>query len=236
MADRPRKAFERRWTAEQQTALAHAMLDARPRLTAKEASKAAMNGTLPGAGEQLEPFGPVPISTCHHIRRTEINGREVQARGRLAKAGHSANAVAIVLNDSWTELDRAREQVRVAKMSGAERAKALREIALTAQTIARVERDLTGERPSKQQPESKDAAKPERKQRTEADDLARAARKRAQTEHTSHPSTQATQRETEPGTDRSSSEDATEHATDSQERVRSSEGTQLARSLAQTAA
>jgi hypothetical protein len=211
------------------------MLDAKPTLSAPKASAAALAGTLPGVGEELEPFGPVPISTCHSIRRRELEGRQVQARGRLAKAGNSARAAAIVYADAWDELDRAREQTRRAKLSGAERARALRELVTTAQTIIRAERELTGEKPSKQAPSTEPTDKPARK-RTEADDLARAARKRAQTEQQDHASTPSTQRGTGHSTDHSSSTDEPDDATDSRERVRSSEGTQLASSLAQTAA
>jgi hypothetical protein len=207
------------------------MIDASPKLTAAQASAAALNGTLPGAGQQLEPFGPVPLSTCYHIARKERHGREVQARGRLAKAGSSANAVAIVLADSWSELDRTREDLRRAKIPAAERARGLREIVTTAQAIARAERDLTGEKPSKPTPSTTDE-KPAKRQRTEADDLARAARRRAQTEHTSHPRQQTTQRETGPAQTDSNAAHEPEHATDSRERVRSGETSQLASSLA----
>jgi hypothetical protein len=204
------------------------MIDASPKLTAAQASTAALNGTLPGAGQQLEPFGPVPLSTCYHIARKERHGREVQARGRLAKAGSSANAVAIVLADSWSELDRTREDLRRAKIPAAERAKGLREIALTAQTIARVERDLTGERPSKPAPSEADTEKPARKQRTEADDLARAARRRASTEHTGPTDTG---QGTAPTVEAQASS-STDNATDSCGRAQAIEHTQLASSLA----
>jgi hypothetical protein len=228
MTEQPRKPFERRWSTEQQRAIAHAMLDASPTLSAPEAAAAALAGTLPGAGAQLEPFGPVPVSTCYEITRRERRGREVQSRGRLAKAGSTAKAVAIVLADSWSELDRTREDLRRAKIPAAERAKALREIALTAQTIARVERDLTGEKPRKPTPSTEPTTDKPKRQRTEADDLARAARKRAQTEHQGPTDTQ---QGTAPTTG-AQANGRPDHATDADARVQAIDRAQLASSLA----
>jgi hypothetical protein len=228
---RPVKPFERKWSAEQQQAIAHAMTDARPRLKAKEASAAALAGTLPGAAGQLAPFGPVPPSTCSDIARKERLGREVKGKTRLAKAADSAHAAAIVYADAWDELDRAREDARRAKMSAAERAKTLREITLTAQTIARAERDLTGERPSKPAQSTEPNTDKAKRQRTEADDLARAARRRAQTEQQDHPTQVPTQRETVPDPHLSNAAN-TDHATDSRGRVQERDSSQHMASVA----
>jgi hypothetical protein len=226
--EQPSKPFERRWSAEQQQALAHAMVDATPRLKAPQAQQAALNGTLPGAGGQLEPFGPVPMSTLHTIRRREIEGRKVRAQGRLAKAENSATAAKIVLADAWSELDKAREQVRRAKMSGVERAKAQREIVTTAATIVRLEREITGEAPSKSSKGEGATEQPAKRQRTEADDLARAARARAQTEQRGLTDTQrAAAQQTTPQT-----QGSTDHATDSREHAQAIDRAQLASSLA----
>jgi hypothetical protein len=165
------------------------MLDAKPALTAKQASAAALAGTLPGAGAQLEPFGPCPSRRARHRpprdRRPRSPGARQTREGRQQRQRRRHRPTPT----RGTELDRAREQVRRAKMSGAERAKALREIALTAQTIARVERDLTGETTEQAAPSTEPKHETRTKQRTEADDLARAARKRAQTEQQDHPPT-----------------------------------------------
>jgi hypothetical protein len=107
------------------------MLDAKPAAQGETGPQAALNGTLPGAGAQLEPFGPCPLDMPHIARRENASAAK-SGTGQAREGGEQRHRRAIVLADAWSELDRAREQVRRAKMSGAERAKALREIVTTA--------------------------------------------------------------------------------------------------------
>jgi hypothetical protein len=120
------KPFERKWSAEQQHAIAHAMLDAKP-TAHRERASAAGSRHAPRRRRAARTIRPVPISTCITSPARTPRPRS-PGRGRLAKAGSAPTPRPSSYADAWSELDRAREDVRRAKMSGAERAKALREI------------------------------------------------------------------------------------------------------------
>lgn len=209
------RPFERRWSTEQRAALAYAMLDARPKLSAGQTAKAALAGTLPGPGKDLAPFGPVPVSTIYDAARRERKIRHSEE----AVTRKVDEKVLDVIRQGWKDLETAMRRSRSSKLSPVVAMKAVREYSATAMHLRRCELQL--DEPSTQ-PEAKQPPSPAS---TEASDLARAARKRARTEQSDAPPTETKQGA---GSVRTTATalGSTEHATNSAEHERSN-GTQL---------
>lgn len=231
MSDTP-KPFARKYTDEQIAAVVYAMLDHQPHLSGKKAVKAAAAGRLPGAGATLEPFGaetrpdgtirPISEQTAYSWKKREREARGVRAQGRLAKvAGGAEAAMRVVLADAWTELERAHAASVRAALSPSQRMRAVTEYVKAARVLKQAEDELTPA-PSKRNGKQPSTEKPKRN--TEADNLARAARKRAETEHHETPTPQGAA----PQHNSATQQDDTHNASDSGARGHGTTGIELA--------
>lgn len=196
MPNPPTKPFERKWTPEQRAAIARAILDRRPKMSARKAAEAGARGELSdGNGGRVPAFGrgrpgggydPMPTNTAQDIARRERHARAYAERGRLARSSTADEACRIVMHDAWGAIDEERQRLRKANALGIRaRTQAWRELVAAANDLRKLEKELDPDPPSKR----RTTTKPDTNN-SGADGLAKAAKKRARTEQRSAPTTQ----------------------------------------------